>query len=202
MTLIRAFRQSPGGIETRGEEIDLAIEPGPRPGGRRGQAPLAAPLPGNRSLRVNKVECELDLPGLPPALDGLNLVQITDLHFSHCYRREFFEVVAEEAARWDADLVAFTGDLLDDPTTIDWVEPVFSRLRGRLGQYAILGNHDHRLRPGRARRALRKAGFADLEGRWERLEIDGATLALGGTSAPWGPPLDYAASPTPTSGSC
>jgi len=119
-------------------------------------------------------------------------VQITDTHFTHCYRREFFEIIADEAARWEADLVAFTGDLLDDPTTFDWVEPVFSKLRGRLGQYAILGNHDHRLRPGRARRTLRKAGFADLEGRWERIEIEGATLALGGTSAPWGPSLDYA----------
>src|SRR6185437_2121813 len=34
-----------------------------------------------------------------------------------------------------------------------------------------------------------------LEGRWERLEIDGASLALGGTSAPWGPSLDYDAMP-------
>ena len=69
------------------------------------------------------------------------------------------------------------------------------RLRGRLGQYAILGNHDHRTRPGRARRALRRAGFADLEGRWTRLETDGSTLAIGGTSEPWGPAIDYAAIP-------
>jgi uncharacterized protein len=193
VTLLRALRKSPGGIESRGEELDLAIEPGLDRVVGEGKHRWMLLLPGNRSLRVNKVECQLSLPGLPPELDGLTLVQITDTHFTHAYRREFFEIVADEAARWETDLVAFTGDLLDDPSTFDWVEPVFSKLRGRLGQFAILGNHDHRLRPGRARRTLRKAGFADLEGRWERLEIDGATLAIGGTSAPWGPSLDYAA---------
>ena len=158
VTLLRAFRRSPGGIATRGEELDLAAEPGLDRVVGEGKHRWLLCLPGNRSLRVRKVECELIMPGLPPALDGLNVVQVTDLHFSHCFRREFFEVVAEEAARWDADLVAFTGDLLDDPATIDWVEPVFSRLRGRLGPYAILGNHDHRLRPGRVRRALAGPG--------------------------------------------
>jgi uncharacterized protein len=191
VTLFRAFRRTPEGVESRGEVLDLAAEPGIDRVVGEGRHNWLLRLPGNRSLLLNKIECDLELPGLPRSLDGLTLVQITDLHFSHCYRREFFEVVADETARWDADLIAFTGDLLDDTTTMDWVEPVLSRLRGRLGQYAILGNHDHRLRPGRARRALRRAGFVDLEGRWERLEVDGATLALGGTSAPWGPPIDY-----------
>lgn len=193
-TLLRAFRKAPEGIKTRGEELNLAVEPGLDRVVGDGKHRWLLLLPGNHSLRIQKVDCELILPGLPSALDGLSLVQISDLHFTHCFRREFFEIVAEEASRWDADLIAFTGDLLDDPTTFDWVEPVLSRLRGRLGQFAILGNHDHRLRPGRARRSLRKSGFADLEGRWERFEIDGATLALGGTSAPWGPSLDYSAS--------
>ncbi len=190
VTLVRSIRRVPEGVRSRSEVLDLTVEPGSERVIGEGRHHWMLRLPGNHSLQVSKIECDLELPGLPRPLDGLTLVQVTDLHFSHCYRREFFEIVAEEAAKWDADLVAFTGDLLDDTTTMDWVEPVLSRLRGRLGQYAILGNHDHRLRPGRARRALRRAGFADLEGRWERFEIDGATLALGGTSAPWGPPLD------------
>jgi predicted MPP superfamily phosphohydrolase len=193
VTLLRSFRRLPVGVESRGEVLDLATEPGIDRVVGEGKHHWLLRLPGNQSLRVSKVECDLTLPNLPRGLDGLTLVQLTDLHFSHCYRREFFEIVAEEAARWDADLVVFTGDLLDDTTTLDWVDPVFSRLRGRLGQYAILGNHDHRLRPGRARRALRRAGFVDLEGRWDRIDLGGATLAIGGTSAPWGPPLDYSA---------
>ena len=195
VTLIRAFRRTPGGVEVRGAEVDLAEELGRDRLVGEGRHRWLVLLPGNHSLRLRKVECELAIPGLPPGLDGLNIVQVSDLHFTHAFRREFFEAVADEAARWDADLVTFTGDLLDDPGTMEWVEPVLSRLRGRLGQYAILGNHDHRLRPGRARRALRRAGFEDLEGRWSTIDVDGTTLALGGTSEPWGPKLDYRGMP-------
>ena len=37
--------------------------------------------------------------------------------------------------------------------------------------------------------ALADAGFASLEGRWCTMEENGARLAVGGTSAPWGPAL-------------
>ncbi len=177
------------------EEVDLAATLGLDRVVGEGKHAWMLRLPGNQSFLVRKVESEVTIPNLPRALDGLTLVQISDLHFSRSYRREFFEAVADEAAAWDADLVAFTGDLLDDEATLDWVEPVLSRLRGRLGRFAILGNHDHRLRPGRARRALRRAGFVDLDGRWLRIDVDGSGLALGGTSEPWGPALDYAAMP-------
>jgi hypothetical protein len=195
VTLIRLARRTPVGVEGRSEELDLAVEPGLDRVVGDGDHRWLLLLPGNRSLRVRKIEAELSWPDLPPALDGLTLVQVTDTHFSRCYAREFFEIVLDEAARWDADLVAFTGDLLDDPSTMDWVEPVMGRLRGRLGTFAILGNHDHRLRPGRARRALRRAGYLDLEGKWDRVDFDGATVAVGGTSEPWGPRLDYAEAP-------
>ncbi len=195
VTLFRAFRTTPDGITARDREIDLAASPGLDRLVGDGRHGWLLRLPGNRSLQVRTVECDLNWPGLPPALDGLTIVQVSDLHFSPCYRREFFEAVIDEAARWDGDLVAFTGDLLDDLETLDWVEPIMSRLRGRVGQFAILGNHDHRLRPGRARRALRRAGFVDLDGRWLRLGLEGVTLALGGTSEPWGPKLDYDAMP-------
>jgi len=192
VTLIRATRKDPVGVASRAEDIDLD-EPGRFIG--EGRHNWLLRLPGNRSLQVRKVECDLTFPGLPASLDGLHIVQISDTHFARCYRREFFEAVVEEAASWEPDLVAFTGDLLDDQETVEWVEPILSRLRGRLGQYAILGNHDHRTRPGRARRALRRAGFEDIDARWLRLDVDGATIALGGTSEPWGPALDHGAMP-------
>ena len=38
------------------------------------------------------------MPGLPPALDGLSLLHLSDLHFAPCFDRRFFEAVADEAA--------------------------------------------------------------------------------------------------------
>jgi hypothetical protein len=43
--------------------------------------------------------------------------------------------------------------------------------------------------------ALMRAGFIVLHGTWTTVEADGATIAVGGTSAPWGPDVDPAAMP-------
>ena len=88
-----------------------------------------------------------------------------------------------------------TGDLVDADEVIAWIEPVLEPLEARLGKYAILGNHDVEHHPHRVLDALANAGFAWLEGRWCRLEKNGARLALGGTSAPWGPALVSASVP-------
>ena len=42
---------------------------------------------------------------------------------------------------------------------------------------------------------LEQAGFETLEGRWTTVDVDGTTLAIGGTSAPWGPDVDPNACP-------
>ena len=161
----------------------------------RGKHAWMLRLPGNESFRLRRREWEIVFPGLPKAWDGLSLVQISDLHFAPCFKRRFFELVADEAGAWESDLFLFTGDLIDHDVAIDWVVPVLSRLRGRLGAFAILGNHDYDHHPLKIRRALVEAGFTDLEGRWATLAVEGLTLALGGTSAPWGPALDPATMP-------
>jgi predicted MPP superfamily phosphohydrolase len=60
-------------------------------------------------------------------------------------------------------------------------------LQGRLGSFAILGNHDMVHQPGEVLRHLEDAGYTTLEGRWATLTCEGGTLVLGGTSHPWGP---------------
>ncbi len=191
----RACRRGPTGVSERTSEIDLSRELGADALIGAGKHFWMLRLPGNESLRLRKREWEVTLPGLPPAWDGLCLVHVTDLHFAPCFRRRYFEAVADEAAAWEADFLLFTGDLIDHDAALDWIVPVMSRLRGRLGTFAILGNHDLTHHPRRIREELGRAGFTDLEGCWERREIEGSTLALGGTSFPWGPALDPSALP-------
>jgi predicted MPP superfamily phosphohydrolase len=194
-TLLRHARRLPAGVSGTASEVDLTVVERKEDLIGTGKHAWMLRLPGNESFRLKKVEWEIAIPNLPVEWDGLSLVHLTDLHFSPSFRRRFFEVVADEAAGWDADIVAFTGDLLDHDATHDWIEPVMSRLRGRLGTFAILGNHDLAHDPRKIRQALARAGFADLEGRWVRLEMEGGSLAVGGTSYPWGPTLDHRAMP-------
>lgn len=146
-------------------------------------------LPGNESLRLRSVEWDLPIAGLPRALDGLSILHISDLHLAPAFERRFFERVFEAASSHPCDLVLFTGDLVDSDEAIDWIAPLFSRLKGRLGSFAILGNHDLSHHPARLLEQLKQSGFDALEGEWTTVDVNGKRVALGGTSSPWGPAL-------------
>jgi predicted MPP superfamily phosphohydrolase len=186
LAVVRGLRRKPGGISGRSETLDFARLDGLDSLVGPGKRAWMFRLPGNQALQLD-VRCwDLHVPGLPEALDGLAITHLTDLHFSPTYSRRYFDRVIDQVAGWDADLVLFTGDLADHDSAIDWVVPVLGRLEGRFGQFSILGNHDRRHHPARLRRSLKAAGFTDLEGTWQTLEVRGKALALGGSSFPWG----------------
>lgn len=197
-TVVRWLRKSPSGISARSEERDVPSLAGVLAredliGSGRHAGFLR--WPGNDALRLQVNDCQVRWAGLPRELEGLSLVQLTDLHMAPCFDRRYFEAIAEEVARLEADLVLCTGDIVEHPEAIAWIEPVLSRARGRLGQFAILGNHDLHYGARRIREALGSAGFLDLDGHWTRLESGGTSLAIGGTSAPWGPALELSTLP-------
>ncbi len=83
---------------------------------------------------------ELELPRLPPGLDGLRVVHLSDFHLGVPSRGErATERAVDWAAERNPDLVLVTGDLLSRPRG----EERLRALVGRLPRcYAILGNHD------------------------------------------------------------
>ena len=183
-------RKRPAGVSGRSQRIDLARECGPEAliGKTRGSWQLR--LPGNESLALCLREYETFLPGLPRDLDGLSLIQLTDLHFAPVYDRSYFERVVDACRDWSADLVLITGDLIDSAQALAWIEPVLGPLEAKLGKYAILGNHDAEHDPAQITAALAQAGFECLEGRWTTVSASRLCLAIGGTSAPWGPAIE------------
>jgi predicted MPP superfamily phosphohydrolase len=86
-------------------------------------------------------ERELELPGLPPALDGLRIAHLSDFHLGVPSRgAKAVERAVEWAAAREPDLICVTGDLLSRPRA----EARLRRLLERLGTaYVVLGNHDH-----------------------------------------------------------
>ena len=85
----------------------------------------------------------MPLPGLTPALDGLRVLHLSDLHLGTVSLggRALGKAVAW-AERERPDLVAITGDLVTRARGRATLEQALRRLRPRLGTFAVLGNHD------------------------------------------------------------
>jgi predicted MPP superfamily phosphohydrolase len=142
-------------------------------------------LPRNESLRLEVNEKVLRVPRLDPALEGLSIAHLSDLHFTGAIARRWFEEVIERVNGLEADLVAVTGDLIDKSACIDWVPYTLGRLRARHGAFFVLGNHDLRVDWRRLRETLEDSGLVDLGGRWLPVEINGRPIVLAGNERPW-----------------
>ncbi|MFN2468540.1 MAG: metallophosphoesterase [Gaiellaceae bacterium] len=82
----------------------------------------------------------VDLPGVPPELDGLRIVHLSDFHLGFPSRGE--RAVAR-AVRWarelEPDLVLVSGDLLSHPRA---KQRLHDLVDGLPNCFAVLGNHD------------------------------------------------------------
>jgi predicted MPP superfamily phosphohydrolase len=128
---------------------------------------------------------------LPEALNGLRIVQLSDHHVGPHTSPRHLARIAEETMRAQPDLIAHTGDQVDDyPRDMEVFAAAFGNLRAPLGVYAIPGNHDVYAGWGEVRRGLEKMGVTVLVNRAVRLTHNGATFWLGGTGDPAGRQVD------------
>ena len=145
----------------------------------------SVPFPSIRCFRSISSSATLCLPRLPPAWDGLTILHLTDLHFCGTPDKAFFRHVIERCRDWEPDLVALTGDVVDSYKHHRWIVPLLGRLRWRLGAFAVMGNHDAYHDAALVRRRLGRIGFRVLGNGWEKLEVQGETLAVVGHEGPW-----------------
>lgn len=102
---------------------------------------LALGYLGSRHLVVRHVETEV--PDLSLAFDGLRIVQLSDLHIGPHTNRRFLERVVQAAHALAPDLIAVTGDLIDDRSEdVAAYASALGSLSAPMGVYMIPGNHD------------------------------------------------------------
>ncbi len=79
----------------------------------------------------------------PKALDGLKVVQISDLHVAPLLGREYVQRVVERTNALTPDVIAITGDMVDGtvPQLRDSAAPL-AGLRAKLGTFFVTGNHE------------------------------------------------------------
>ncbi|MBO4475530.1 MAG: metallophosphoesterase [Bacteroidales bacterium] len=97
------------------------------------------------SRRIKVVDVELAFEGLPAAFDGLRICQLSDIHLGSFGRRApYVRRVMEKALSQQADLILFTGDLVNfEAREADYYKKELTRLHAPMGVIAIRGNHDY-----------------------------------------------------------
>jgi len=120
------------------------------------------------------------------------VVALSDLHVTGSTDWAYVERVHESVRELEPDLVLITGDYIAKPERLPllarWLEGL---PRGRLGSYAVLGNHDYWT--GQAeeiRGVLERAGVRVLAGACVDAVLGNVhTVRVCGTEEPWGPAL-------------
>jgi uncharacterized protein len=133
--------------------------------------------------RPRVVDVEVQLQGLPPALQGFTIAQISDVHIGPTIKRDFLRGIVEIVNSLDVDLVAVTGDLVDGSVEqlAMHVEPL-SRLRSRHGTYFVTGNHEYYSGAPAWIAELRRLGVHVLLNEHVVLSHGGASLLLAGVT--------------------
>jgi predicted MPP superfamily phosphohydrolase len=126
-------------------------------------------------------EHELTLPQWPPALDGLRLAHLSDIHVGGAMNRERLLHMARLTNNAKPDLVVHTGDFLTHRSG-EFDAPLYealARIRAPYGQWACLGNHDFDM-PERLVRRLDQAGVTVLRDTVVTVSVGGQPLEIAG----------------------
>ncbi len=121
------------------------------------------------------------LKRLPRRLDGLKVVQLSDIHHGPFTSRAQIERAVEVANSLQPDIVALTGDYVSHERA--YVQPcaeMLGRLRARRGVYAVLGNHDNWVDAELVTDLFRAEGIRVLKNEGLRFEDRGASFWLAG----------------------
>ena len=140
---------------------------------------------GTRRLVVRPLE--LSFADLPSGLEGLRIVQLSDLHVGpHTPRRHLARIV-DAAERERPDLIVLTGDQVDD--FAGDVEPLGKALGGLsapLGVIAVAGNHDVYAGWAAVREGMERLGWTVPVNEARALGRNGTRFWVAGTGDPAG----------------
>lgn len=134
---------------------------------------------GGRQLAVTRLR--VPVRGLPPALHGFRIVQLSDLHIGQHLGLGELATHVERVNALEPDLVCLTGDLVDRAETCARAFPTLAGLRARHGVCVTLGNHDFYAGADGVTAALRRlTSFTVLRDDLVRIERDDAALTVVG----------------------
>jgi len=95
-------------------------------------------------FNFKKHRVNVHLKKFPKNLNGLKIIQLSDLHLGSFTSTKPIEEVVNLINQENADLIVFTGDLVNNHywESNDFI-PHLKKLKAKYGKYSVLGNHDY-----------------------------------------------------------
>jgi uncharacterized protein len=131
-------------------------------------------------------EFDLFHPRLRGLAETITLIQITDFHFGlFCGTTELDRLV-RLVNSIEADAVVFTGDMFHSPLSpVERAIPIIRKLRQRrLGNFAVMGNHDFYAGEIRSVQGFKDGGLKLLRNQWVTFQVRDTDIHLGGIDDP------------------
>jgi predicted MPP superfamily phosphohydrolase len=134
-----------------------------------------------RTARVRMVE--VPVQGLPAALHGFTIAQISDIHVGPTIKRPYVQRIVDAVNALQADAVAVTGDLVDGRVQdlAPHVAPL-AELRSKHGTFFVTGNHEYYSGADEWTAELQRLGVRVLSNEHAVLRHGGASLVLAGVT--------------------
>lgn len=107
---------------------------------------------------------DLEIPDLPPELEGLRLALVSDTHCGAWSSRRFFDRAWQRLIPLQPDILLLGGDIVVNHARASWADDLagLSDWHPPLGKYAVLGGHDRTYNPLEVGDSLRQLGIRVL----------------------------------------
>jgi uncharacterized protein len=144
-------------------------------------ATLVGFVNARRRARVRRVD--VPIAGLPAALHGFSIAQISDLHIGATIKRDYLERIVDAVNALGADMIAVTGDLVDGSVKdlALHTEPL-ALLAARHGTFFVTGNHEYYSGATAWVQEVRRLGLAVLMNEHVVLLHEGASVVVAGVT--------------------
>ena len=132
-------------------------------------------------------EVDAFIPNLDPALEGLRILQLSDIHIGPFLSESDLARVVDMGMEAKPDLAVVTGDLIStagDP--LDACIRQLARIKAPAGVFGCMGNHERFAYAEKAtEQAGARVGIRFLRSQAQQLKFGGATLNLAGVDHQW-----------------
>ena len=138
------------------------------------------------AARPKLSEVEFTSATVPPELDGLTILQLSDVHLGVFIHADQFQAVVDlvTARGITPDLVVLTGDIAEDYTQLPAALATLTALSAPLGMFASIGNHEIYRGREQAERIYAEAGVGFLCNNGIVLHKNGGSFWLAGADDP------------------